>query len=355
MAIELPPISDLEPEHQVTLFPSLGYYDSQRGCWRAQIHGRVYSAGPVPLGRRLLLKGLRRAMNAAPEQLASDTFRQRIDGFLTSPEGRRRIVLEIAGERHQIRRRSRRNGAFWGWINLPSRTAYPSHSWTETVHLCRADNAVRPAGTVAGTLFLVQPQGVSIVSDIDDTIKLTETTSKKRMLANTFLHPFAAVQGMPELYQHWQQSGCDFHYVSRSPWELYEPLAELCSSSGFPAGSMHLRYFRVSDEVTKRLRPVRHSAKAGIIAGLLKRMPRRQFVLVGDSGEKDPEIYGFLADRFPEQVAAILIREVDDARPAGACGGWRSLATAARLVVYRLPEEIRGITKHCGDRREPGT
>jgi phosphatidate phosphatase APP1 len=43
---------------------------------------------------------------------------------------------------------------------------------------------------------------------------------------------------------------------------------------------------------------------------MFQRWPRRRFVLIGDSGEKDPEIYGDLARRFPEQVQRIDVRDL---------------------------------------------
>ena len=73
---------------------------------------------------------------------------------------------------------------------------------------------------------------------------------------------------------------------------------------------MHLRYFRVRDQLVKKLQRVRKHSKVPIIAGILRRLPKRQFILVGDSGEKDPEIYRFLAEKFPRQIRGILIRDI---------------------------------------------
>jgi phosphatidate phosphatase APP1 len=300
--------------------------------------------GRVPLGKRLLLKGLQKAMEITAEELASDTFRERIGGFLASPGPKRRIVLEISGKRYRVHRRSRGNGSFWGLFSLNDPRTHQRRSWSESVHLCRAPNNGDSIPKPHGVLHMVPPEGISVVSDIDDTIKLTETTSKRRMLQNTFLRPFAAVEGMPELYQHWKETGSDFHYVSRSPWELYLPLSDLCASSGFPEGSMHLRYFRVRDEMFKRLQPVRHSLKVNIIADLLKRLPQRRFILVGDSGERDPEIYRFLAKRFPDRVSAILIREIAGATVEGRrLKKLIALPAQTKLVIFRRPEQIREI------------
>lgn len=308
--------SDLKPGQQATLFPSLGFFDLKRNGWRALVHGRVFVDGRIPLGTRILLRGLKKAMKATPEEVASETFQRRIDGFLSAPGPRRRIVLEIAGQHYRLRRRTRRNGAFYGSLSLPRDVFPPDPRALDSGSLVADMNLLFPTADVGsptpttGQIHVVSPTGISVISDIDDTIKMTEATCRSEMLANTFLRPFEVVEGMAPLYQNWQVQGCDFHYVSSSPWQLYEPLAELCSGSQFPAGSMHLRYFRVRDEMFKRFRPVRRNSKVGIIAGILRRLPQRSFILIGDSGEKDPEIYRFLAKRFPEQVVAVLIRNL---------------------------------------------
>lgn len=299
------------PQHQARLFPSFGYYDLRQNRWRAVVHGRVFDDGRIPLANRILLRGLQKAMKATPEELASETFRRRIDGFLSAPGKRRKIVLEIAGHHYRLLRRTRGNGSFYGALTLPSE--FQPNNGTANVLQMNMRRSTDELGTIvptSGSIYIVRPQGISVISDIDDTIKMTEATCKKSMLANTFLRPFEVIEGMSQLYQQWKLQGCDFHYVSSSPWQLYEPLAELCETSLFPGGSMHLRYFRVRDEMFKRFRPIRHNSKVGIIVGIFKRLPQRKFILVGDSGEKDPEIYRFLAKRYPDRVAAILIRNL---------------------------------------------
>lgn len=282
------------------------------------MHGRVFIEGKVPIRTRLMLSALKKAMKASPEDIASATFQRRIEGFLAAPGRRRRIVLNIAEHRYRLRRRTRRNGAFYGLLTLPE-AVIQKHSQSQTIHmeLLRTHDRQGEIAPTHGRMHYVPAQGVSVISDIDDTIKMTDATCRQEMLANTFLRPFETVAGMMELYKTWKEQGAEFHYVSSSPWQLYEPLAELCDVSGFPAGSMHLRYFRARDEMFKRFRPIRKHSKVGIIGGILKCLPDRKFVLVGDSGEKDPEIYRFVARRYPGNIAAILIRNLD-ARPLNA-------------------------------------
>ena len=340
------PVSDLRPGQQATLFPSLGYYDTRRGCYRALVHGRVFIDGKIPFGTRILLRGLKKAMRATPEQVASPTFQSRIDGFLAAPGRRRKIVLEVANQRYRLRRRTRRNGAFYGTLALPKRSIEGTGDTAHQIsmQLLRSEDIAAPPADTHGEIYYVPQHGVSVISDIDDTIKMTNATSKIEMLTNTFLKPFEVVEGMAELYRQWEATDCQFHYVSSSPWQLYEPLAELCNQSNFPSGSMHLRYFRVRDEMFKRFRPLRRNSKVGIIAGILRRLPHRKFILVGDSGEKDPEIYRFLARRYPQRIAAILIRDLPERQLHGKrLRKLQALPPDTILRVFRKTEEVEDV------------
>jgi phosphatidate phosphatase APP1 len=163
---------------------------------------------------------------------------------------------------------------------------------------------------MTGRALLMAPTGVSVISDVDDTIKHTEVTCRQSLLRNTFLREFLPISGMAEMYQDWAAQGAAFHYVSSSPWQLFAPLAEMCETCGFPEGTFHLRNFRLRDHMLRRLFLVRRPVKGVIIKHLIRTFPQRKFVLVGDSGERDPEIYGAMARRFPEQVAGVFIREL---------------------------------------------
>jgi len=71
------------------------------------------------------------------------------------------------------------------------------------------------------TIYVLAFYGVSIISDIDDTIKISNVVNKRSLLKNTFYNYFKPVDGMNELYQKWSEQNCQFHYVSSSPWQLY--------------------------------------------------------------------------------------------------------------------------------------
>jgi phosphatidate phosphatase APP1 len=158
---------------------------------------------------------------------------------------------------------------------------------------------------------LIEPQGLSVISDIDDTLKHSHVICKRTLLTNTFLRPFETIPGMASVFRRWWAAGAAFHYVSSSPWQLYEHLAHHLAVEGFPTGSFHLRHFRLRDHLMRRLMLMRRSGKLSVIRRIVRRFPERRFLLVGDSGEHDPEIYGALARRHSRQIAGIFIREID--------------------------------------------
>jgi phosphatidate phosphatase APP1 len=96
-------------------------------------------------------------------------------------------------------------------------------------------------------------------------------------------------------------------YVSSSPWNLYELLDELFTLRGIPAGPFLLRDWGLGSSGSGG-----HAEhKGALIRGILDAYPRLPFVLVGDSGQEDPEIYAALIRQFPGRVLAAYIRSVD--------------------------------------------
>jgi phosphatidate phosphatase APP1 len=166
---------------------------------------------------------------------------------------------------------------------------------------------------------MIGPTGLSLVSDIDDTIKITEVPGEKdTVLKNTFCHDFVAVSGMSEKYRGLSEAA--FHYVSGGPWQLYPPLAEFLSAQGFPAGTFHLNYFPknfLSDDTRELLKDTvcgslgrTYAHKVDEITKLMQRFPKRDFILVGDSGELDVEVYRRMRELFGPRVREIWIRDV---------------------------------------------
>jgi Asp-tRNA(Asn)/Glu-tRNA(Gln) amidotransferase A subunit family amidase len=132
------------------------------------------------------------------------------------------------------------------------------------------------------------------------------------MLQNTFLRDFRAVSGMADRYRQWLGAEGSLHFVSSSPWQLHTPLAQFLSKSGFPASTMHLKSVRFRDETLFDLFKKGTETKPAVIKEILARYPSRNFILVGDSGEQDPEVYAELLRQHPGQISRAFIRNVTD-------------------------------------------
>jgi len=307
--IRMKPLTNLQQDDGVQLFPSLAALQPDGKAWRAAVSGMVFRNGRLTLGKKLILGILRRAMRASREEFETDLFRQRVHGFVVDASRGKRLAIRIGDDIYPLARRTKRSGLFHEELSLPA-DRIGSESDEESVLPL---TVVGPQGEEvgpAGQLHLLPRRGVSVISDIDDTVKETAVHERRTMLVNTFLREFMPIAGMGDVYRRWREQGAAFHYVSSSPWQLYQPLARHFAEVALPEGSFHLRAFRLRDHMLRRIFLGRRPAKGAVMRGILQRFPQRQFILVGDSGEYDPEIYGALARRFPGQVASILIRRV---------------------------------------------
>jgi len=304
------PITNLAPEDQVQLFPSLAYPSADGQNWIVNVHGDISAPQPMSFGKRMLLKLLRRTMRATAEDFASPLFQHRIRRFLAADRPGRRIAVRVGDQVHKLPKKSRRNGHFNAALRVPKHLA---HEWVESAAVGGDKFLPLEVMDAAATsrAYLLEHTGLSVISDIDDTLKHSQVSCKRTLLTNTFLRPYETIPGMAPLFRQWWAEGAAFHYVSSSPWQLYEHLTEHLADEGFPPGSFHLKLFRPRDHLLRRVLMLRRSGKIGVIRGLIKMFPRRRFLLVGDSGEHDPEIYGALARRYPLQVAGIFIRQLD--------------------------------------------
>lgn len=152
--------------------------------------------------------------------------------------------------------------------------------------------------------------GVSLISDIDDTIKRSNISGGAReIFRNTFVRELSGltVDGVKDWYSTMHSMGVGMHYCSNSPWQLYPVLSTFFKMSGFPPGSMHLKAYNgmlqgIFEPVAERKKP--------ILERILNDFPERKFILVGDSGEADLEVYTELAVANPGRILAIFIRDV---------------------------------------------
>jgi phosphatidate phosphatase APP1 len=169
-------------------------------------------------------------------------------------------------------------------------------------------------GPVRSTGQVLVPAGArfAVVSDIDDTVVRSSATNTLRMAWIVLLNnahtrlPFAGVNVFYEALQRGTE-GRDLNpifYVSSSPWNIYDLLEDFLDVHGVPAGPLFLKDWSLSVLGKHR------THKLGIIRRLLSTYPNLPFVLIGDSGEEDPEIYLQTVREHPGRIRAIYIRDV---------------------------------------------
>jgi hypothetical protein len=299
--------SDLKVDEEILFFPTAAYLDVENNSWIVPVHGWVFEPEEDSIWRTALVGEFLQWLELAPELKDKEIFRRRARMFLVDNERGKIFDLRSAGFSFTTLS-SEPEGHFRQTVKIDRDRAarHQEGNWLPFEVVSRISGGRKRGGQVQ----LIPPKGLSVISDLDDTIKISGVLDKEELLVNTFLKEFRPVEGMPEVYQSWAKEGAVFHYVSGSPWQLYPFLADFMSREGFPPGSFDLRSFRVKDRTFFNLFASPEETKIPAIEAIFSRYPGRQFILVGDSGEKDPEVYGEIARNHLGQVVRVFIRDV---------------------------------------------
>jgi hypothetical protein len=223
MAADAPAPSVIARDERVVFFPTLAK-QHEDGAWVMPIHGWIFEPENDGLVRRIALKGLAKTLGLSSRATQSNIFRSRAAAFLVDNESAKRIAVKV-GNNIKILNASGADGHFHGEVVV--KTDRPRMKVTTTA---------KDGRQFVGLAHLVGDDGVSIISDIDDTIKISHVRDKQKLLEATFIKPFKATPGMAKFYQRLQSKGASFHYVSSSLWQLYEPLKIFMDQAGYPGG-----------------------------------------------------------------------------------------------------------------------
>ncbi len=151
-----------------------------------------------------------------------------------------------------------------------------------------------------------------VISDVDDTILVTQVTSRARMVVNSMFRSVEsrqAVEGTPDLYRSISHGAVasgtpHFIYLSSSPAFLSRSLKAFMQQHDFPPGTLILK---------KSLTDGSHeNHKLGWLKQIAGMYPGIPMLLFGDSGEKDPAIYTeFVESRiYPQEIRAVIIHDL---------------------------------------------
>lgn len=162
---------------------------------------------------------------------------------------------------------------------------------------------------------------IGIISDVDDTIKITGVDSKLKMIKHAFTGNYKTdkpILGSATLYKgilnDYKSEGANtVHYVTGSPSHLYDRIQDFMKLNGFPQGSIDLK------KLGSRVDPTPSTTleyKLSRMRPILQSFPNKKFVMFGDTTQQDTEVYAKLKKEFPNSVVAIYINNVTKQDPS---------------------------------------
>ena len=276
---------------------------STMGRFRQSLTDTEMASEDEDPGNRILNKRASWAqpVNMSPDELktANRHLMSRLKPFMTVPLANTTITIFFFNDNRSQSRTVQTNDS--GHFNIRA-----------SLDFIPTDIRVLASESLSATekVHITGDKGISLVSDIDDTIKHSAISNGAReIFKNTFIRELGdlTIQGVKEWYTKMSEMGVTLHYVSNSPWQLYPLLRSYFSLAGLPAGSFHLKHY------TGMLQGIFEPAaerKRGSLEKIMHDFPERKFILVGDSGEADLEVYSDVVAENPGRVLAVFIRDV---------------------------------------------
>ena len=238
------PVSEIKTDETLIFFNTSAWLDEQSQQWHIPIHGWIYEEEDSVVRKNLIAKALSASYDLVSNEQSQPLFDQRINLLLADNERGKSIVIRFANRTYTLPESSA-NGHFKVVLQVDANIL--AEADIEDLLTFQAVLTEKDQRLFSGHVNLVNPQGISVISDIDDTIKISAVTDRKQLLKHTFLLEFKAFPGMAELYTTWLKQDGALHFVSSSPWQLYTPLVEFIAQSGFPVADYRLKSFRFRD------------------------------------------------------------------------------------------------------------
>ncbi|MET1755784.1 phosphatase domain-containing protein [Novosphingobium sp. RD2P27] len=226
---------------------------------------------------------------------------------------------------------------------VPLDKPLPQSTTWEAVRLATPGHVMQAPSIVVPVLAPGRDNHWGIISDIDDTVIETGTVdflkNWRRILAER-PEDRIAVPGASDLYRVIARDHVaptrPFFYVSSSPWSLYEFLTEFMELNRIPHGPMFLKDLGI--DATKLIDSGHEKHKIQAIRTILEFYPGHKFLLMGDNGQKDVEIYSEAVRAFPDRVGAVFIRDVTQFCASGAKAELLAQISAAGVQTYCAPD-----------------
>ncbi len=251
--------------------------------------------------------------------------------FFSASSANVAVTVEVGGRHHQV------VSGRGGYIDTVLHAQLPP-GWAEAT--LSADDA--PA--VTGAIRVIDASvGLGVISDIDDTVLITALPRPLLAFWNTFVRHETSrrpVRGMATLYAEIERANPEvpFLYLSTGAWNVAPVLEQFLTRHSFPPGPLLLtdwgptadRWFRSGQEHKRRE-----------IQRLFQELPQLRWLLIGDDGQHDPEIYAEAAEAAPAQLRAVAIRQLSPTEQVLTHGTPDPIQERGARRTPRSHEEVR--------------
>jgi phosphatidate phosphatase APP1 len=180
------------------------------------------------------------------------------------------------------------------------------------------DETGKVACSSNGKMFIPHSTQYAFISDIDDTIMVSNSATIFRRLKELFFRNPRTRSIFPDVARHYRLLAMNydaedvsnaFFYVSSSEWNLYDYLNEFFNFHGLPQGAFLLNQVKRWFQLLKTGK-TKHEGKFLRVMRILQAFPQQQFILFGDNTQRDPWIYASIAEKWPGKIFAIYIRNI---------------------------------------------
>jgi phosphatidate phosphatase APP1 len=287
------------------------------------------------------------ALGAATE--SDSRWRNAVNSYRrlrSDPLPRARVSVRVGGAMHEVEADD--EGFLKAWVDLPTPALGGGLLPVDLELLApRPDGGAAPARATAQVLVPAPGAAFGVISDIDDTVIQSHVTDFLRAARTVLLEnartrlPFPGVSAFYRALARGPAATAGaaaggtaagtppqnpIFYVSSSPWNLHDVIADFMTVQRIPIGPLLLRDWDLSRGLLGAGR--HHGHKGALVREVFDAYPALPFILVGDSGEQDPEIYRAVVHDYPGRVLAVYIRNVTPSAERGA-------------AIRRLADEVQ--------------
>jgi phosphatidate phosphatase APP1 len=250
-----------------------------------------------------------RLKNLRPGQSRLTNLRHMIRRFRLRPMKQVKVEVFLNGQKHHVKTNE------LGYFTCQVQQPYTVSGWYD-YELCFEGK--KGSNRAKGEYYVASDHETAVISDIDDTLLVSHSTKllkKINLLAFRNAHTRKPIPLIKHWYNHISdlndyEMPQDFFYVSNSEWNLYDFLKDFFQLNNIPKGVFFLRTLK------KGLRDLARSGSAGsnhkedTISWLFEFFPKKNFILVGDNGQKDLDIYHEFCTKYADRVKGVMIRKL---------------------------------------------